>query len=120
MTRKSLLIACALTLSVMGIASAGSYDVTFAKPTKAGATELKAGTYGVKLVDGQAVFTRETSDGGEIDETAYGKPISVSVTVVHAGKKFAETLVETSNKGGEANIQEIDLGGTDTKLLFAK
>jgi hypothetical protein len=122
MTRQLLLITCALTLSVMGIAGTKSYDVTFEKPTKAGATELRAGTYGVKLVDGQAVFTRETS-GSEVapmDETGYGKSISVPVTVKHAGKKFTDTSVATSNNEGTANIQEIDLGGTDTKLLFGK
>ena len=122
MTRQSLFMACALTLSVMGIASAKSYDVSFDKTTKVGATDLKPGTYSVKLVNGQAVFTREAK-GSEVypmDGETYGKPITVPVTVQHAGKKFSETAVESANTGDSANLHEIDLGGTDTKLVFGQ
>jgi hypothetical protein len=122
MTRKSLFVACILTLSAMGIASAKSYDVTLGKAARAGAIELKPGNYAVKLVNGQAVFTREVS-GSEVyptDATGDGKPINVPVTVEHAGKKFSQTSLQTTDKGGAAAVQEIDLGGTDTKLVFGQ
>jgi hypothetical protein len=111
-----------IAVFMVGIASAASHDITIAQPAKAGETQLKAGTYGVKLADGQAVFTRESS-GSEVapmDEMGSGKSVAVPVKVEHAGKKFAQTSVQSDNKDGKATIQEIDLGGTDTRLVFGQ
>ena len=40
--------------------------------------------------------------------------------VENADHKFGQTSVETTNQNGMDNIQAIDLGGSNTKLEFAK
>lgn len=106
MTSKSFLIASALTLASLGIASAKTYDITLASPAKAGDTELKAGEYRLKVEGSQAVFTNVDNQ----------KSVSVPVKIEHAGQKFGQTAVETQNKDGVDSIQNIMLGGSDTKV----
>jgi hypothetical protein len=103
MTSRSLLFICVLAVSSVGIASAKSYYITLTAPTKAGATQLKAGEYEVSLKGNAAVFTK---DGG--------KPVSVPVKIEQSDKKFDSTSVDTAND----TIREIDLGGSSTKLTF--
>jgi hypothetical protein len=110
MTTRSLLIVGALTLSSLGIASAKSFDIVLGAPAMAGSTELKAGEYKLKVDGTQAVFT----------DTQNAKSITVPVKVENADHKFGQTSVETSNQNGMDNIQAIDLGGSNTKLEFAK
>ncbi len=107
MSPKSVLIVGALTLSSLGIASAKSYDIVLDQPAKAGATELKAGEYKVKVEGSQAVFT-DARDG----KSSYTVPVKVE----NSDKKFQNTSVETSTAGGTDNIQAIDLGGSNTRL----
>ena len=106
MRLKSLLPAAALFLSVIGIASAKSWDIMVDSTAKAGSMQLPAGYYHVKLVGNQAVFTR--------DET--GKKYSVDVKVQKADKKYTDTAVENSQVNVTEVIHSIDLGGTDTRL----
>jgi hypothetical protein len=110
MTTRSLLIVGALTLSSIGIASAKSFDVFLGAPAMAGATELKAGEYKVTVEGTQAIFREAQSS----------KSITVPVKVENADHKFGQTSVETTNQNGMDNIQAIDLGGSNTKLEFAK
>ena len=105
MTAKSLLIVCVLGVSSITVASAKSYYFTLAAPAKAGATELKAGDYEVNVKGTQAVIT---NDGG--------KSFTIPVTIEQSDKKFGSTSVDTS---GDV-INETDLGGSQTKLRFAK
>jgi hypothetical protein len=109
MTARSLLIVGALTLSTIGIAGAKSYSFILTNPTKAGSTELKPGEYEVKVSGTEAVFTNEG-----------GKSFKVPVTVGQSDKKFDNTAVESTNKDGQDTIQEIDLGGSNTKLQFGQ
>jgi hypothetical protein len=108
MTTRSLLIVGALTLSSLGVASAKTFDVILAAPAMAGSTELKAGEYKLKVEGTQAIFT----DGS--------KSFTVPVKVENADHKFGQTSVETTNQNGMDNIQAIDLGGSNTKLEFAR
>ena len=110
MTTKSLLIAGALTLASLGIASAKSFDVTLAGPSMAGATELKAGEYKLTVEGSQATFF----------EANTGKSYTVPVKVENSPSKFAHTMIETSNANGMANIHVIDLAGSTTKLEFGQ
>lgn len=105
MNGRSLLIVCALAVSSIGIASAKSYYFTLTAPAKAGATELKPGEYHVDIKGTDAVFTNEG-----------GKSFKVPVTVEQSTKKFDSTSVDTA----DSVIREIDLGGSATKLTFAK
>jgi hypothetical protein len=110
MTGKSLLIVGALTLSSLGIASAKTYDIILDQPAKAGATDLKAGEYKVKVEGSQAVFT----------DARNAKSFSVPVKIENGDKKFDNTAVETDNQGGVDSIHAIDLGGSNTRLMVGQ
>jgi hypothetical protein len=110
MTGKSLLIYGALTLASLGIASAKSYDIILDTPAKAGANELKAGEYKLKVEGSQAVFTGVQGD----------KSFSVPVKIENGDKKFNNTSVESTTQDGMANIQAIDLGGSTTRLRLGQ
>jgi hypothetical protein len=97
-----------MALSIAGIASAKSWDITLDQPTTIGANQLKAGDYAVKVDGNQAVLTDE----------AHGKAVKIPVTVQHSDKKFDNTQVETTTKDGKESIHSISLGGSNTKLVL--
>jgi hypothetical protein len=106
---KKLILTGVLCLSTLGILSAKSYDITLTNPTQAGDVQLKAGDYRMKVEGGTAVFTDVNSN----------KQFSVPVKVENSDSKFSDTAVITTNQGGVDRIQEIDLGGSHTKLEVA-
>jgi len=106
---KKLILTGVLCLSTLGILSAKSYSITLTNPTQAGDVQLKAGDYRMKVEGGMAVFSDVNSN----------KQFSVPVTVENSDSKFNDTAVITTNQGGVDRIQEIDLGGSHTKLEVA-
>jgi len=111
MTAKSLFIVGAMTLSSLGIASAKTYDITLTAPSKAGAADLKAGEYKLKVEGSQAVFT---------DAQNAKSVISVPVKVENSDKKFGYTTVESTGQNGVTNINAIDLGDSSTRLTLGQ
>jgi hypothetical protein len=111
MNAKTLLIVGAITLSSLSIASAKTYDIFVDQPTKAGVTELKPGEYKLKVEGSQAVFT---------DAQNARSSVTVPVKVENSDKKFNNTALETSTQNGSANIQAIDLGGSNTRLTLGQ
>jgi hypothetical protein len=111
MNAKSLLIVGAIALSSLGIASAKSYDVVLSQPAMAGDTELKAGEYKLKVEGSQAIFT---------DAQNAKSSVSVPVKIETSDRKFTSTALETNNQSGTANIQAIDLGGSNTRLTLGQ
>ena len=107
---QSLLVVSAMALSLAGIASAKSWDITLDLPTTVGANQLKAGDYAVRLDGNQAVLTSE----------AHGTAIKIPVTVEHSDKKFDNTQLDATTKDGTETIQSIELGGSNTKLVLNK
>lgn len=105
---KKLFIVTALAVSSMAIVSAKTYDILLSNPTKAGAVELKPGQYRLKVEGTNATFTNLDSS----------KSVTTTVKVENATQKFDVTQVETTKAGSEDQIQEIDLGGSHTKLGF--
>jgi hypothetical protein len=102
---RSLLLFAALGLS---IASAKTYDVTFDNASKVGNVELKPGKYSLLVMDDTRVkFT-----------DAKGQAIEASAKVSTVDKKFQATQVDMKTVNGSAQVNEIDLGGTKTKILF--
>ena len=69
-------------------------------------TELKPGVYKVELKDNKAVISR----GKQSVETP--------VTAETADSKFSSTSVRYHNGDGKYRLQEIRIGGTNTKLIF--
>ena len=94
------LVLC-VTGAVLSFA-ASSYKVSLPSDVSIGDTKLKSGAYTVSLEGKLAVFKM-----GKL-------AISVPVTIEKSPKKFSETTLEMS--GGE--LRMIDLGGTDTILVF--
>ena len=99
-----------LFMVVAGLAVAGarSYTVSFTRPNMLGTTELKPGDYKIE-VDGDKAILRQ------------GKTQAESPVKVEEGdKKFDNNAVRyVPSADGKVHIQEIRLGGTRTKLVFA-
>ena len=105
---KKLFLAGVLSLACLTIVSAKSYEIVLSSSTKVGAVQLKAGQYLLKVQGSNAVFTNV--------ETA--KSYTTPVKVENGDTKFDETKIQSAKQGDTDQIQEIDLGGSKTKLGF--
>ncbi len=92
----------------LSLASAKSYDVSLSGASKIGNVELKAGDYKMAVDGAKATFT----------SVATGKSVEVDAKVENADKKFAQTSVDTTGTSSPVKVDEIDLRGTTTKVLF--
>lgn len=102
---RSLVLFAVLGLSLAG---AKTYDVTFDTATKVGSVELKAGKYSLAVMDDSKVkFT-----------SSNGQAVEASAKVTTGDKKFEATQIDLKQINGTAQVNEIDLGGTKTKILF--
>jgi hypothetical protein len=92
----------------LALASARTYSVSLTKPTMIGATELKVGDVRIEL-DGDKAVLRQ----GKVQTES-------AVKVEEAETKFSNTVVRYANApDGKQHIQEIRLGGTRTRIVFA-
>ena len=107
-TMKSFVLAGVLAISTLSIASAKTYEITLASPTKAGNLQLKPGQYRLKVDGSNATFTNVEN----------GKSETSPVKVVATDKKFDTTTVDASKEGDTSTIKDIELGGSKTKLEF--
>jgi hypothetical protein len=73
-----------------------------------GGTELKAGEYKVEVVDQKAVVRNGKLHG------------EFPVKVENSDSRYSTTSVRFSNGDGKLHIQEIHVGGTNTKLVFSE
>jgi hypothetical protein len=108
---KKFFVVTVLALSTLtaGSVSSKSYEINLSKPTKVGNTQLKAGRYRLVLEGTQATIT----------ETGKSKnTVTVPVKVEESDKKFENTRIITSKDGDVEKIDEIDLGGSKTKLAL--
>ncbi|SPE28983.1 conserved exported hypothetical protein [Candidatus Sulfopaludibacter sp. SbA3] len=108
MTAKSLLLAGVLALSTLSLASAKTFEISLAGPTKAGNLTLKPGQYRLKVDGTKATFT----------EVETSKQFTTTVKVDTTDKKFDDTRVDANKEGTTDVIKDIELGGTKTKLEF--
>ena len=96
-------VTLALATLAVGIAgAASSYSVRLNADFMAGDTPLKAGTYTVKLNGDQAIFSQGKTSA------------SFSVTVEKRATPYRDTALEANGSA----LQAIDLGGTNTKIVF--
>jgi hypothetical protein len=93
--------------ALAAVASADTYRVTLFQSSVVNGTELKPGDYKVQLTDSKVVISK----GKET--------VEATVKVENGNEKFNATSVRYSNADGKYKIQEIRLGGTKTKLVFA-
>jgi hypothetical protein len=104
MIKKILVLFTCLALAA---AFADTYRVTLFQPSELAGKQLKPGDYKLELKDGKVTLVK----GKEVVEA----PVKVETS----DQKFSATSVRYSNGDGKMKIQEIRLGGTKTKLVFA-
>ena len=105
---KKLIAISALALSSLTILSAKTYEILLTAPTKAGTIQLKPGQYKLKVEGSNATFTDQNSS----------KSFTTPVKVENVDKKFDDTKVQSTRDGDVDKLEEIDLGGSKTKLGF--
>jgi hypothetical protein len=102
--KKLLLGACVFSLGIASAAS--SFHVRIVDPTWVGQSQLKPGEYEVR-VDGDKVTFKQ------------GKTIvAVSAKVETSASKFSDTQMDVKTVNGQAKLQELDLGGTKSKIML--
>jgi hypothetical protein len=105
---KKFLVVAGLALASLTVVNAKTYDIVLSSKTKAGSVELKPGQYKLKIEGNNAIFT----------DTSKGKSFTTPVKVETGDKKFDDTRVQSVKDGDADKINEIDLGGSKTKLGF--
>jgi len=105
---KKFIVMAALSIATLTIASAKSYSINLVSPAKVGTIQLKPGQYKVKVNGSNAVFTDEKTS----------KSYTTPVKVENGETKYDDTRVQSSKDGDTDKIDEIDLGGSKTKLGF--
>ena len=96
-----------LTTLALVTASAASHRITLFQPSVINGTELKPGDYKLEHSDGKVVISKGKQS------------VEAPVKVESGDAKFSATSVRYANGGGKYLVQEIRLGGTNTKLVFA-
>lgn len=104
MTKKLLLSFSTLALAVASAAS--THKITLFQPSLVNGTELKPGQYKVTLDDNKATITSGKTS------------VQATVKTETAESKFSSTSVRYQNGDGKYRLQEIRLGGTNTKIVF--
>jgi hypothetical protein len=105
---KKLLAISVLAVSSLTMLSAKTYEIVLTAPAKAGTVQLKPGQYSVKVEGSNVTFTDRSSS----------KSFTTPAKVESTDKKFDDTKVQTTKDGDTDRIEEIDLGGSKTKLGF--
>lgn len=93
-------------LSLSAVASAKSHTVTFFQQSIVGGVEFQPGEYKLELNGTKVVI-----GNGK-------KRVEVEVRVETADRKYSSTSVRYRNGDGNYRVQEIRLGGANTKLVF--
>lgn len=93
---------CLATLT-LGIANATPYDVTLIENVSVGSTQLKAGDYTIEMKGDMAVFKTGK------------KTIEIRATLGKNDQPFTSTIFVSQH----SQLQEIDLGGTQDRIIFA-
>jgi hypothetical protein len=97
-----------VVLAGVAVAGARSYTVSLTKPNMLGTTELKPGDYKIEVDGGKAVLRQ--------GKTQTESPVKVE----ESDTKYDSNVVRYVNSAdGKLHIQEIRIGGTRTKLVFA-
>ncbi len=93
---------CLATLA-LGIAHAAPYDVTLFADVSVGKTQLKAGDYTIEMKGDKAVFK------------CGKKIVELQATVEKNDQMFTSTILLSQH----SQLQEIDLGGTQDRIVFS-
>lgn len=94
----------------LSVASAATYKVSLIEPSVVKGNELKAGDYQVSVKDSSVVIQKFNASKKQ--------QVEVPAKIEQAGQKYQRTRVLYNENKGKFTIQEIELGGTTTKLTF--
>ena len=94
------------TLALVVASAATNYKVTLFQTSMIAGTELKPGDYKIEMKDNKVVV----KSGKNVVE-ADGK-------LETGNEKFNTTSVRYTNTDGKMKVQEIRLGGTNSKIVF--
>ena len=99
-----------LVIGMAALAAAGtkSYSFELWEPALLGTTTLAPGQYRVEVADQKAVIRNGRFHG------------EAAVKVESGDTKYSTTGVRFTKADGKMHIQEIHVGGTKTKLIFAE
>jgi hypothetical protein len=105
--KATLLLICAL----LGVAAAAtkSYTIVLYDPATIGAAELKPGSYKIEVAGDKAII----HDGKATTEV----PVR---TETAPGSKYNVTTMKLDLANGKHRVEEIHLGGTNTKLILTE
>ena len=105
MIKKALFTFATVALAVAGAASS-IHRITVFETSMVNGAELTPGDYKIELKDSTAVITR-------------GKhTVTAPVKIETAPSKFNATSVRYTNGNGKLSVDEIRLGGTNTRVVF--
>lgn len=100
-------IALAFSVFALGVAvAASSHHVTVYNSVWAGTTELKPGDYNVQVENGKAVFKSKKDT------------VEVPAKMETSKAKYPFTALSTDTTGGKAKLNEIQIGGTNQKIVI--
>lgn len=99
-------ILLSFAILALAVASAATHKVTLHQDSEINGKLLKAGEYKLEVKDSTAVL----KNGKNVLEM----PAKVESTPT----KFASTSVRYNSEGSTPTVQEIRIGGTNTKLVF--
>ena len=105
MTKKFMLSFAAAALMVASAAE--KHNITLFQPSFVNGTELAPGDYRMEL------------DGDKLVISKGKQKVEANVKSEQADSKFSSTSVRYANANGKFTVQEIRLGGTNRKLVFA-
>lgn len=91
----------------LSVASAATYKVSFVEPAVVKGKTLKTGDYQLNVKENSVVIEKS----GKLQ-------VEVPAKVENMYKKYERTRVLYHENNGKFSIQEIELGGTTTKLTF--
>ena len=106
MKKAAVTFASLFLLAALATANAKTYYVDLIEPSVVAGTELKAGTYGIDVMDSSIVIKR-----GKI-------LITVPAKLERADTKYPATSVRYEVSGGMMEIKQIRLGNTNLNLVL--
>jgi len=107
-TIKSVILATALGLCSLTLASANTYNIHLAQSANAGNAQLSAGAYKLNINGRIATFTNVDTN----------KSVMVVVRPGYGSRTFERTTVDTKDENGVQRIESIELGDSSDTVEF--
>src|ERR1022692_103097 len=93
--------------AALSVASAATYHLSLVEPSVVKGKELKAGEYQLSVKENSVVIVKNNK-----------QQMEVPAKIENTNQKYSRTRVLYNENKGKFSIQEIELGGTTTKLTF--